>query len=96
MFGFNDNPEKRVTWSASGKLPALRTNSCRIYSPYHRRFMTLRERLTAMGFAVYPELAAQSYCSAVQNVSSHMAGNAMRIPNVIMVLAVCMACTRFY
>ena len=98
IFGLNDNPLKRVAWSANGKLPTLRTNSDRMFSPWKGRFLTLRERIAAMGFPVYPSLAHASQGQLVQgrHVSTHLAGNAMHLPNVTTILATCLARTRLY
>ena len=96
VFGFNDNPLNRVSRSANGRLPTLRTNSDKIFIPSLRRFMTLRERLAAMGFPVYPSLARASQSPLVERVTSHMLGNAVFLPNVMTVAATCLACTRRY
>ena len=41
----------------SDKVPTLRKNSGRIWSPKRRRWLLWKERVACMGFVVYEDLA---------------------------------------
>ena len=58
FYNLADNPiEGWTSWSAAGSLPTLRKNSNLLWSAWKSRRLTQNERLTCMGFPVYPILA---------------------------------------
>ena len=94
----NDNPERRVVWSAhSGLIPTMRTNSNMLYFPAYKRWLTWKERLTAMGFPVYEPLARISNIPVMeisQQESTMVLGNAMHLPALTCVTCGILACVR--
>lgn len=68
VFNLADNPAAGfVTWSASsGRLPAMRTNSGKLWVPYLGRWLTVRERLAAMGAPVFFTFGTDCWCPCHQ------------------------------
>eukprot|EP00973_Karenia_brevis_P061889 8608763-Karenia_brevis.AAC.1 len=80
------------------KLPAFRTNSSLMWSPAAGRFLTRRERLTCMGYSVYPEHASASGSPLLSFGPQHsqaLVGNAMHVANIGCATAVGMAACRW-
>lgn len=95
VLSFQDNPENRLSWSASGKVPTFRTGTSRVYSPHSKRCLTLKERLTALGYPVY-KCCSDVALTKCLTATSHMAGNSMHLPSAVAALCVGLACTRVY
>jgi hypothetical protein len=93
VYGLNDDPSNRLSWSAAGRLPTFRTGANRFFSPYFHRVLTLRERLCAMGMPMYQPLANACLAPIIE-ADSQMAGNAMHIPSAITAMTIALACTR--
>ena len=80
-------------------VPTMRCDSSKIWSFQNRRWLTKKERLAAMGFPVYQNLA-EAACCAVDVVSpngpAYSVGNAMHVANAgsIVILAWLMAVPR--
>jgi site-specific DNA-cytosine methylase len=94
IWSFQDNPNNRVSWTAaSGRIPTYRTGNPRLWSPYYKRIVTVRERAASMGFCSYKVLAQHSL-SPLCNPDNHMIGNAMHVPSASLVIAAYLACHR--
>jgi hypothetical protein len=92
LFGLNDNPTQRMSWSAvHGQIPTLRRNSNRVFSPSCNRCLTLTERLASMGWPVCTRLAQAAMCP-VMSANSAMAGNGMHLPNIMAAITTALAC----
>ena len=96
-----DNPWSRITWTAhSGKLPTLRMNAGFMYNIASNRYLTPREKLAAMGFPTYQELAAQMGVPCVlegddeARAAGAAVGNSMHLGVLYLVLLVALACTK--
>ena len=93
-----DNPWARLTWSLSGALPTLRTNAGFLWSPYAGRWLTCKERLAVMGYPVYEDLAATLGVPLWRPPDGiplrKLAGNAMHVSCISVVLLVALGCTR--
>ena len=82
-------------WTSNVRgLPTLRRNTGPLWSPWKQRWLTNRERATAMGYPVFPDLAQAAGVSMVgQKLPNRSIGNAMHVPSVGVVLAlVLVAC----
>ena len=93
-----DNPWWRLTWSKLGrKIPTFRLNNGWYWFSRARRFLTSREKLCAMGFPMYPELAEAmgipvppfDPMGAAQSV-----GNCMHVGNIYQITLCALVCTR--
>ena len=92
-----DNPDERVCWSASMRLPTLRRSMGLIYHPATRTILTGRERLCAQGWPVMPDQASAAgfWCDFPDPArAAEYAGNGFHIPTYGIWLAVCLACVR--
>ena len=43
VFNLGDNPDKYLTWSSSGRIPAFRRSAGRLWSPKYRRWLTPKD-----------------------------------------------------
>jgi len=100
VFNLCDNPASgRVTWSAaSGRIPGLRTNAGKLWSPMLQRWLTTKELLAAMGLPVYPALAAAAGVPLLEvqpgAEARHMLGNMMHIASVGTAMLIALSCAR--
>ena len=98
VFHLGDNPASRVCWTASGRFPSFRHSMGILWHAQSETIITPRERLSILGWPVYPEL-----CSAVGLVpfefpdvqrGSKYAGNAYHVSAFGMWLLTVLACVR--
>lgn len=99
FFFLGDSAPSRLTWSCvSNKLPTLRRNGGRCWSPYARRWLTAKELLSAMGFPCYDSLAQAMGVPTMVFDSTERArtflGNAMHAGAAGVVALVCLSCVR--
>ena len=84
-----DNPQTHLNWSAvSGRVPALRMNSGKMYSPHLQRWMCAREKLAMMGFPVEARTAMSMGVPALPVTDPQraalLAGNCMHFGCVLL------------
>ncbi len=102
FYHLNDNPQQRCVWSGTGRcLPTIRRAMGPVHSAQFNRPVTTREALTAMGFIVYDDLAESTGLpKLMQDVhldgraSRAATGNAMHLPNSLIVLATALSAVR--
>ena len=95
FFNLGDNPEQRLCWSASGRLPGFRRTAGKLWSPWADRWLTGKERLAALGFPVYADMAASAQCqpfSISGQFIKHEAGNSWYVGSAGLVLLVSLSC----
>eukprot|EP00973_Karenia_brevis_P018939 2596252-Karenia_brevis.AAC.1 len=96
-FNLSDNPRNRVSWSLHGKIPTFRTGTSKMYFPFYNRFLTTRERLTCLGFPMFPQLGEKMgvpHINVDEGQATVMAGNAMHVANATAVTATALACVQ--
>lgn len=91
LFEFlGDDPSRRVSWSAASNcLPTLRTNAGVFWHPFSQSWLVGQELLAAMGFPVYPEMAAAMHTETVTldaNGCRKALGNCMHLGCAYLVL----------
>lgn len=91
IFDLGDSPSYKVHGGNGLNMPTVRRRVSPWWSPAHRRWMLPREKAAAMGFPVYPDLAAAARVgldSLTQDASA--VGNAMHVANVGLVMVAVM------
>ena len=90
FFNLQDNPEKFVSWSINGKLPAFRRSQGKVWHACSKRWLTGKEKLASLGFPVFRSMAEAAGCPLfavdVDNDAGAMAGNAWHLHNAGLVL----------
>ena len=96
-YNLGDNPVNRLSWSVvSGRIPTFRLSPHIYFFPTANRWLSVLEKLSTMGWPVYPSLAQAANLSLVlpsRQEARHMLGNAMHLPSAALVLASAMAAT---
>lgn len=98
VYGLGDDPWGRISWAFCGRLPTFRRNTCRLWSPWAKRFITLTERYSQMGFPCDDKLAQAAGANKVfpipdqPHTAQTMLGNSMHVANATMVLATHLSC----
>jgi len=99
VYFLGDDCKEYCCWSAiSRAIPTFRVHAGLYWFPAFNRFMTPREKLAAMGFPVYPELADALRVPVMEIEDSHamgmLAGNCMHFVNAAAILLVALSCVR--
>lgn len=97
VYFLGDNPSFSKTWSChSGKLPTFRRNMGFYYQRSTGKVMTSTDKLTALGWPTTKEVASSMLTSVLGTVDPKraelMAGNAMHLSNVAIVVLVSLVC----
>jgi hypothetical protein len=98
VYHIGDNPLQRRVWSGSGHLPSFRKSMGILLHRATNTIVTGKERLAAMGWPIYPELAAAagSHMAVVDDIrrARQFAGNSYHVATVGLLIMVCLGCTR--
>ena len=96
VYFLGDNPSFSRTWSAKGRLPCFRRNTGFYFHRHSGRVMTSVDRLTALGWPTTGEIASNMLTTCLPTLDMSrgelMAGNAMALGNVSIVILVGLSC----
>ena len=86
VFHIGDDPAFTVSWTLHGKFPCFRRSMWRLWVASRNRFVTVKEKATALGFPVYSQLAncaGLQPIPAVTGICGHeLLGNSMHVASV--------------
>ena len=96
VYFLGDNPSFSRTWSARGRLPCFRRNTGHYLHRASGRVMTSVDRLTALGWPTTQQIASNMMTTCFPTLDTSrgelMAGNAMALGNVSIVILVGLSC----
>ena len=96
VYFLGDNPSFSRTWSARGRLPCFRRNTGFYLQRATGRVMTSVDRLTALGWPTTEGIASNMLTTCLPTLDTRrgelMAGNAMALGNVSIVILVGLSC----